>query len=154
MAALVRVYADGVRHHAAIDPIVHHEPTEAHARARIEGKLADPEKELFAAELDGEVVGILELQRLKPPDPGSILRPIPSAQLGIAVREDRRGQGIGAALMAFAEDWARERDLAAITLDMSSANEAAGRFYERLGYRVYGLLMRKPLDEDGQSPGR
>jgi ribosomal protein S18 acetylase RimI-like enzyme len=56
--------------------------------------------------------------------------------------------------MAFAEDWAREHACAAITLDMSSANDAAGRFYERLGYRVYGLLMRKPIDGHGESPGR
>jgi len=142
---LAEVYVDSGRHHAGIDPVIHGEPSAAEAMERIRAKFADAANATFVAEEGGEVLGLLEIQLAPPPPPGSILRTPPAAHVGVSVRESRRGRGIGAALMQFAERWAVENGCAMMILDMSSANSGALRFYERLGYQTYGLLLRKVL---------
>ncbi len=83
----------------------------------------------------------------------------------ICVAPDLRGKGVGAALVAFAEERIF-REHPNVFLCVSSFNPAARRLYERLGYTAVGelpdfivaghseLLMRKsrgPLD--GYRPG-
>ncbi|HTW82989.1 MAG TPA: GNAT family N-acetyltransferase [Candidatus Sulfotelmatobacter sp.] len=46
----------------------------------------------------------------------------------------RSGAGVGAALMAAVEAWARERGSRFISLNVVEENRAAQRFYERRGY--------------------
>ncbi|MFF2190269.1 GNAT family N-acetyltransferase [Streptomyces sp. NPDC058155] len=53
----------------------------------------------------------------------------------LAVAEEARGLGIGAALVRAVEDLARERGLLAVELH---AQTRALGFYERLGYEAYG----------------
>ena len=74
-----------------------------------------------------------------------MMAPVPSAEVGIAVLDGARDAGVGAALMAAAETWASGRGVRTILLDMSARNEAAQRFYERLGYQVTGLYLRKSI---------
>jgi GNAT superfamily N-acetyltransferase len=47
----------------------------------------------------------------------------------------RSGGGVGAALMAHAEAWARTRGSRFITLNVVEENAGAQRFYERRGYQ-------------------
>ncbi len=54
--------------------------------------------------------------------------------LDIAVRPDRRGQGIGTKLMEKAHDHAREKGLRYIGLTVAAGNENALRLYRKLGY--------------------
>lgn len=89
--------------------------------------------------------------------------PVPANSLHISevhVTPQRQGQGIGAALLAHAEEIAHERDLAQLSLT-TLANNPARRLYERMGYRVTAesnvpgyetltgakgrVLMEKPL---------
>jgi ribosomal protein S18 acetylase RimI-like enzyme len=79
------------------------------------------------------------------PDPGSIVRPVRTADLGIGVLDGWRKRGIGRALMAAAEESARRRGAEQIVLDMSSANAHALRFYGSLGYVTHGLLLRRSI---------
>jgi predicted GNAT family N-acyltransferase len=53
----------------------------------------------------------------------------------MAVLNDLQGQGIGKALMQFAENLARDRGYQKIT--MHARKNAAG-FYEKMGYRIIG----------------
>ena len=53
----------------------------------------------------------------------------------VAVEEIWQGQGVGRQLIAFAEQAARERGFAEITLH---GRESAFPFYERLGYAAFG----------------
>ncbi|WP_342359408.1 GNAT family N-acetyltransferase [Terrarubrum flagellatum] len=53
-----------------------------------------------------------------------------------------RGQGLGARLMAEAEEAARKRGCHHAWLDTSSAR--AERFYVRLGYERFGVLENGP----------
>jgi GNAT superfamily N-acetyltransferase len=51
----------------------------------------------------------------------------------LAVDPERRSQGIGAALLAAARAWARERGAVHLELDSAEARTDAHRFYEREG---------------------
>jgi predicted GNAT family N-acyltransferase len=53
----------------------------------------------------------------------------------VAVAEGLQGQGIGTAMVAFSERFARERNISEITMH---ARESAVPFYERLGYELFG----------------
>jgi ribosomal protein S18 acetylase RimI-like enzyme len=64
----------------------------------------------------------------------------------LAVSEDARGLGVGRALMAAAEAWAREQRLPVVGLDVRSTNDWATSFYRGLGYRPESLHLIKELD--------
>jgi GNAT superfamily N-acetyltransferase len=53
---------------------------------------------------------------------------------GFVVDESRRGQGLGRALMAEVERWAREHDQRLVRLRANVVRAGAHRFYERLGF--------------------
>jgi ribosomal protein S18 acetylase RimI-like enzyme len=63
----------------------------------------------------------------------------------MAVEPSLRGNGIGAALLAAAEDEARRRGLPYMSLMVTEQNEAARRLYEREGYRTERRLLCKAL---------
>jgi GNAT superfamily N-acetyltransferase len=70
----------------------------------------------------------------------------PHGHLGmIAVTERAEGQGIGAALMRAAEDWARGRGYAKLTLNVFEGNIRARTIYERFGYNVETIRYVKTL---------
>jgi GNAT superfamily N-acetyltransferase len=61
------------------------------------------------------------------------------------VAPDHRRQGIGAALMQVAEDWARQRGDRQIGLQVFQINQTALNLYQNLGYQVQSLGMSKRL---------
>jgi ribosomal protein S18 acetylase RimI-like enzyme len=63
----------------------------------------------------------------------------------VATSAGAEGSGVGRALMVFAEDWARSRQLPLITLNVFAANARARRLYERAGFEVEVLKYAKPL---------
>jgi GNAT superfamily N-acetyltransferase len=63
----------------------------------------------------------------------------------MAVCPDRQGAGIGAALLAAAEDEARRLGLPYMALMVTEENAAARRLYERAGYRTERRLLCKAL---------
>lgn len=65
----------------------------------------------------------------------------------LAVDEERRGTGLGAQLVAAAEEWLRERGAVKVQLMVRATNDAVVGFYERLGYtddevQVLGKWLR------------
>lgn len=64
-----------------------------------------------------------------------------------AVRVDSalRGQGVGAAFIAWAMDQARDRGCSKIELFTHESREAAQRFYARLGFSPSHVGMRRAL---------
>ena len=65
----------------------------------------------------------------------------------IAVAADRRGSGLGMALLAVAEQAARRRGSTCMRLEVRTDNLAARHLYERFGYRDFGV--RRRYYEDG-----
>lgn len=66
--------------------------------------------------------------------------------LGIAIRPDARGLGLGMAMMHFLQAAARLRGARRVRLKVHADNLVACRLYEQLGYRFEG-------EEDGQRVG-
>ena len=90
----------------------------------------DPSREVYVARDQSGLAGFLILCMT-----GAFVGYIQT----VLVHPDRRGQGLGSRLVQFAED----RILAEspnIFMCVSSFNQAAGRLYQRLGYKVVGEL--------------
>ena len=87
---------------------------------------------------DGEVVGNLGLHTF-PETP----RRRHVGQIGMAVRDDRQGQGVGSALVQAAVDLAdRWLNLERIELDVYTDNAPAVRLYQNFGFAIEGTLVR------------
>jgi putative acetyltransferase len=101
--------------------------------------LAEPPEGLFSlvACVDNEVVGQLGLhtfpQRFRRRHVG---------QIGMAVRDDWQGQGVGTALMQAAIDLADKwLNLRRLELEVFVDNAPAIRLYEKFGFNIEGTLV-------------
>lgn len=95
---------------------------------------------LFVAENDdGERCGFLHLQTQKDFFTGALNCHISD----IVVAPQFDGRGIGSAMLAHAEHWAREHRCRFVTLSVFPGNELARKLYERHGYGVELLRMTK-----------
>ena len=103
-------------------------------RARFRRSWTDREAQIMALDA-GRVVGHVYIQREAHP----VTRHV--ATLGIAVSADRRGQGIGRALMAEAFRWARSSGVEKIMLSVYPHNHAAIGLYRRFGFVEEGRLV-------------
>lgn len=71
----------------------------------------------------------------------------------VAVDPDRRGQGLGRAIMNAAEDWLREAGIAKLQLLVRQDNAKASAFYETIGYDEAAVtVFAKWLDGREQAP--
>ena len=100
---------------------------------------------------DGKLVGMIELWLKRPRGPAGARIPRLKVDLGLAVAPEWRGRGVGTALLAAAEDWARAHGAERMILDLDVHNEGAKRLYERVGYQVEALAMDKPITPDPDS---
>ena len=145
--ALLEIYLSSARFHVALDPENYRVPDAAAAAARLRRIIEDDGQSsgYLAAAVDGRVVGSVSIALLQPPSDGSMVAAVPTAEVGIGVLDDARDAGVGTILMAAAEQWAAERGIAWSSSTCRRRNTDAQRFYERLGYRVSGLLLRKAI---------
>jgi GNAT superfamily N-acetyltransferase len=147
LEVLIDIYLDTAIHHATIDPAGFHVPSRddiaVRLRRRIDGRGATGE--YVAAVLDGRMVGSASIDIEEPPSPGSMLRPVPSAEFGVSVVDGYRGLGIGRALIGHLEAWAAQHGVERIVLNVSEANVDAIRLYHALGYVDYDRAMRKDI---------
>jgi RimJ/RimL family protein N-acetyltransferase len=84
------------------------------------------------AEEGGRPVGFLEATG------GAFRRNRHVAHLVIGVLEEHAGRGIGTALIAEAQRWARERGIRRLELTVETHNRAARALYEKMGFAVEG----------------
>ncbi|RAI79272.1 GNAT family N-acetyltransferase [Macrococcoides caseolyticum subsp. hominis] len=62
------------------------------------------------------------------------------ARLAISVRKDYWGQGVGSRIMQSLIDFAKERSIEVITLEVYHANESAIKLYEKFGFKEIGYF--------------
>ena len=99
-----------------------------------------PGSHIFVAEdEDGERAGFLHLQTVT--DFFTAAQNCHIADLAVAPRCE--GRGVAAALLRFAEDWARRHRCRHLTLAVFPGNERALALYQRHGYGVDLLRMAK-----------
>jgi GNAT superfamily N-acetyltransferase len=92
---------------------------------------ASPDNTLYVAEADGTVVGTFQLTFIPSLTGRGALRARIEA---VQVSSGLRSRGIGAQMMAFAEEAARARGAGLLELSSNKARTDAHRFYERLGF--------------------
>jgi GNAT superfamily N-acetyltransferase len=107
-------------------------PSTAEDVERRFGELAgrDSDAVLVAVD-DGTVIGWIHVCRV-----ASLAASDVALIGGLVVDEDRRSDRIGAALLAAAEAWARDRGAGKITVASRITREGAHRFYLREGYEL------------------
>jgi ribosomal protein S18 acetylase RimI-like enzyme len=97
---------------------------------------------LFVAEnSDGEPVGFVHLQKTQDFFNGRINCHISD----LAVAQEHESLGVGQALLAHAETWAREHRCQFVTLAVFPGNERARTMYESSGYGADLLRLAKPV---------
>ena len=119
---------------------------------RLARLLARSDHRFIVAEADGRLLGWVHVELSESVDSDTF-----ALIAGLVVDRSHRRQGVGAALMAEAEAWARQQGCPLMRLRSSATRTPAHRFYEGLGYRnvktQYSFV--KPLDARGaQVAGR
>lgn len=66
----------------------------------------------------------------------------------LATSAAAEGRGVGRALVARCEAWARERGYTKLALETGAANTRALGFYEQLGYVAEGVKLTRLLDQE------
>lgn len=118
-------------------------PDPARQWAGLERLLAHaPEAVVLVAELDGVVVGMCTAQVLISTAEGGEAALVED----VVVRGDRRGCGIGSALLTALEAWCRRRGIRRLQLLADRANPPALDFYRARGWQPTQLMAwRKTL---------
>jgi ribosomal protein S18 acetylase RimI-like enzyme len=99
------------------------------------------ETALLTAEHDGSIVGFIHVKTVTD---YYTQQPIGHVS-DIVVASRAEGRGVGRALIAAAEDWARSRGYTWMQLNVLVGNTAARSLYEQLGYGAEWLKYVKPL---------
>lgn len=112
-------------------------------RATFDAMRAAPDIEIYVAmDEGGTVLGTYTLYLLK----SLSYRGRPRMELeSVHVRGDQRGNGIGALMMAHAEDRARAEGVSLMQLTSNKVRKDAHRFYERLGFAQSHFGFKKKL---------
>ena len=117
-------------------------------RQQIASRLAGIESDLssrvlVAEDASGRVVGWLHVAAR-----AQLTEDSAAEILGLVVDETARGGGIGAALLAAAEAWARNAGCAHVRVRSRVERERAHRFYQRAGFAKVKTqaVLAKPLD--------
>lgn len=114
---------------------------------------ADPHNELLVAELDGEVVGVLQLTLI----PNLTYEGGWRAQIeGVRVAATGRGRGIGRAMIEKAIERAVGAGCRLVQLTTDKRRPEAVRFYESLGFQAthegMKLWLTKPRPDEPSTP--
>jgi GNAT superfamily N-acetyltransferase len=111
-------------------------------RTRLGHLTRQPDHGVFVACRDGRVVGWVHVLA------SHHLQADPRAEIGgLVVEAASRSLGVGAALVARAEQWAREHGFREVLVRSQTFREAAHRFYRREGYAQTktSAVFAKPL---------
>src|SRR5690242_3518799 len=138
--AIVHLLADdmlGVTREQATDPLPRQYWDAFDAMAAQRGN------ELLVAELDGEIVGCLQLTTI----PGLSRMGMVRGQLeGVRVSSAHRGRRIGETLVHAAMERAKELGCSVVQLTTDRRRVDAHRFYERLGFEATHVGMKRALE--------
>ncbi|HUG62769.1 MAG TPA: GNAT family N-acetyltransferase [Methylomirabilota bacterium] len=99
---------------------------------------------VFAAEIDGKIVGTVQLIRANPPN-----QPHRADVAKLLVHRSARGRGIGSALMRALEQAAREIGVTLLTLDTAADGEGHA-LYDALGWQPAGTIPGYVLTAEGR----
>lgn len=117
--------------------------TEAQTAANLRMVQDNPMAQILVAERNGRLLGWIGLERRV-----GLETPPRLEVTGFVVDAAVRRSGVGRALLAWAEDWARQLGLDTVVLRTNINREGAHAFYRALGYETFKTqyAMRKRLE--------
>jgi GNAT superfamily N-acetyltransferase len=134
--AILQLFADDELPGGALPAYAAAGPGHLAALAEIE---RDPNNRVYVAELEGNVVGTFQLTFIRQLSYGGCL----VAQIeSVHVCSRARSRGIGAKMMRFALEQARQRGALRVQLTSNAQRVRAHQFYERLGFHASHLGMK------------
>ncbi len=92
---------------------------------------SDINQELTVLELDGEVIGTMQLTFIPNLNYGGSLRMLIES---VRVKDTMTGKGIGTKMMEYAINRAKEKNCRIVQLTTDKRRKDAHRFYEKLGF--------------------
>ena len=130
--------------HAKLRPDLFVSGTTKYSRSDLEEMLKDENRPVYVATVDNYVVGYMMCQiRI----PTSNMYPNKIFHLDdICVDEKCRQKGIGRALYQKVVELAKENDCYEITLNVWPGNEAALKFYEKMGLKTRSIIMESIIN--------
>jgi ribosomal protein S18 acetylase RimI-like enzyme len=112
------------------------------SEARFADYLADPERILFVASVDGPLAGYTMLVAGEPADADAAhaVRARPTIELSkVYVRPEQHGAGVAGALIGASLRAAHERGARSMWRGVNQRNERANHFYEKQGFGIVGV---------------
>ena len=104
-------------------------------RKKMEG-LSPVREAVFVALVDGKCIGYIHVERYD-----TLYFESMANILGIAVRKEFQTGGVGSALLAAAESWAKENGIRLMRVISGANRTGAHAFYEAKGY-VFGKMQK------------
>jgi RimJ/RimL family protein N-acetyltransferase len=102
------------------------------------GNFAESERDfMVSAYFDGEMVGDLGVSVVKPH-----IKYLHRAYLGMSIREEFTGMGLGSFMMQTALQQAKENRFEQVELGVYSDNDRARHMYTKMGFKEYGKNPR------------
>ncbi len=141
-SSLCKLFAEADAYHSQAVPHVFR-PANGPARTPeyIADILGNETSRLFVAEHEGQVMGLVHVDIREAPD-HPIMTPRRYAKVDdLVVGKDFRRFGIGQSLMNTVHQWARERGVHEIELNVWEFNQGAIALYEKLGYKTAARRM-------------
>jgi GNAT superfamily N-acetyltransferase len=152
---MARVWLDAGAYYADLDPAHFQLPSSEGLAESFDADLAakstGADTLRLVAERDGRVAGWLTAHVEQPAASAAhqLVRDLGWVRLvvdALMVEQTLWRQGIGTALLAAAESWARDRGASIVRLSTYAEGPVAVPFYERhLGYQRRSILFQKPL---------
>ena len=138
---LLNLLSEVLEIHAKLRPDLFVSGTTKYKREDLEIMLKDETKPVFVATIDNYVVGYAMCQ-IKVPTKN--MYPVKVFHLDdLCVDEKYRHQGIGEALYNKVVEVAKENDCHEITLNAWPSNEAAFKFYEKMGLKTRSIILEQ-----------
>lgn len=133
-------------HREALPQLFRAPPDTFPSRPLYTALIKGPESAVFVADEGGELIGFVTVRvQQAPDDPILVPRRFATVDM-LAVRSDRRRQGVGRTLMEATHSWARDQGLQEVQLNVWEFNRRAIGFYESLGYRTASRLMEMQVE--------
>lgn len=147
--ALVGLFAQvDALHRQALPEVFREPPGPSRTRTYIERILADENAALLVAEQEDRLVGLVHVLVHESAGVPILVRRRYAVVDTLVVDRSCQRSGVGRALMAEAEAWARARGAQAIELTVWAFNREAAAFYEGLGYETIYRRMWKPVGQE------
>ena len=133
-------------HHQALPDIFKKPLSPSRDKEYIFSFIEDKESSIYVVEFKEKVIGLIAFKILQTDDIPIIYQRKYLKINSIVVDEQYRGNGIGKALMEKAHNWAIDKGIKEIELNVFKFNQDAIEFYKNLNYEVRNLTMTTKLE--------